>query len=99
MLIHPTLFCIPHLNAVKAILVNIDILRQCVNKIEMLMKWRVQCMITEMIRELEHLTNEEMLRELDLLSLESERLRDGVWQKKVMTGSLNGIQELQSNNR
>lgn len=80
MLIHPTLFC--HLNAVQAILVNIDILRQCVNKIEMLMKWRVQCMITEMIRELEHLTNEEMLRELDLFSLESERLRDGVWQKK-----------------
>lgn len=99
MLIHPTLFCIPHLNAVQAILVNIDILRQCVNEIEMLMKWRVQCMITEMIRELEHLTNEEMLRELDLLSLESERLRDAVWQKKVMTGSLNRIQELQSNNR
>lgn len=42
----------------------------------MLMKWRIQCRTTEVVRELEHLTDK-MLRDLGLFSLEKERRRGG----------------------
>ena len=53
------------------------VLRLSVNEVETLIKWRVHCRTTETFRELEHLTNEEMLRELRLFSLEKEKQNGG----------------------
>jgi len=47
------------------------------NEVEMLLKWRVHWRTTETFRDLEHLTNEEMLKELHLFSLEKERQNGG----------------------